>query len=379
MRAAQFLLRSSVPWLGAPAVVPSGARETDIPVAYARSALAAPGVYVGTVTAWNPSDTLAGPLFALPNTVIVPYELASKPLYDDRRAIGPARVQRYFLRAPHAGGTLAARVTLPDSAEQRATVRLYEPNGQPFRDLEEVQLGRTDPGTGGFVVRAEDLVPGVYELDVIAPPLSGVSVTARAEMAPLLLGDTEASNSGSATAAARLTRTLVGAERRVEVTGRGAPPESLTVRVPDWATHAVIDVRMPREQWGEFTDFGVTEFDSAGQQVGQGAMNYAVGRHGFDITSALRDRPLTVELFPAFARDGGARPWRATVRVRFLLREGRPFGDGSDVSVVPGGRAAMPSPRPPQLALPDGFAPLVELRLHSGVGADAVRRVVPQP
>ena len=258
-------------------------------------------------------------------------------------------------------------------------MRLYEPNGQPFRDVEEVQLGRTDPGTGGFVVRAEDLVPGVYELDVIAPPLSGVSVTARAEVAPLLLSDTEASNAGGATAGARVTRTLVGAERRVEVTGRGAPPESLTVRVPDWASRAVIDVRMPREQWSEFSDFGVTEFDSAGQQVGQGAMNYAVGRHGFDIPPTLRERPVTVELFPAFARDGGARPWRATVRVRFLLREGRSFGDGSDVSVVPGGRTALPAPRPPQLTLPDGFAPLVELRAHSAVGADAVRRVVPQP
>jgi len=219
----------------------------------------------------------------------------------------------------------------------------------------------------------------VYELDVIAPPLSGVSVTARAEVAPLLLSDNEASNPGDATAGGRLTRALVGAERRVDVTGRGAPPESLTVRVPDWASRAVIDVRMPREQWGEFTDFGVTEFDSAGQQVGQGAMNYAVGRHGFDIAPALRDRPVTVELFPAFARDGGARPWHATVRVRFLLREGRPFGDGADVTVVPGGRTVVAPQRPPQLALPDGFAPLVELRVHAGVGADAVRRVVPQP
>src|SRR5207248_2648574 len=172
---------------------------------------------------------------------------------------------------------------------------LYEPNGQPFRDVEEVQLGRTDPGTGGFVVRAEDLVPGVYELDVIAPPLSGVSVTARAEVAPLLLSDNEASNPGDATAGGRLTRALVGAERRVAVTGRGA------------------------------------------------------------------------------------RPWHATVRVRFLLREGRPFGDGADVTVVPGGRTVVAPQRPPQLALPDGFAPLVELRVHAGVGADAVRRVVPQP
>ena len=73
-----------------------------------------------------------------------------------------------------------------------------------------------------------------------------------------------------------------------------------------------------------------------------------------------------------------ARPWRATVRVCFLLREGRSFG-GSDVSVVPGGRTALPSARAPQLTLPDGFTPLVELRAHSAVGADAIRRVVPQP
>ena len=60
-------------------------------------------------------------------------------------------------------------------------------------------------------------------------------------------------------------------------------------------------------------------------------------------------------------------------------REGRPFGDGADVTVVPGGRTVVAPQRPPQLALPDGFAPLVELRVHAGVGADAVRRVVPQP
>ena len=106
---------------------------------------------------------------------------------------------------------------------------------------------------------------------------------------------------------------------------------------------------MPREQWGEFTDFGVTEYDSAGQQVGQGAMNYALGRHSFDVPSALKDHPITIELFPAFARDDGAHPWRTTVRVRFLLREGRPFGTGADVSVVAGGRTVLPPQRPPEL------------------------------
>src|SRR5467141_2784551 len=92
LRAAEFVLRADVPWLSVDDSVDAGARETEIPVAYARTALATPGVYVGTVTAWNASDTLAGPLFALPNTVIVPYELAAKPLYDERRALGPAHV-----------------------------------------------------------------------------------------------------------------------------------------------------------------------------------------------------------------------------------------------------------------------------------------------
>jgi tripeptidyl-peptidase II len=384
-RAAEFMLRTNASWLSAPAAVQAGARETEIPVVYRAAALAAPGVYVATVTSWNPSDSVAGPLFTLPNTVVVPYDLAAKPLYDERRAIGPGRVQRYFLRVAQPGATLQAAVTLPDSVEQRATARLYEPSGQPFRDGEELALGRTDAGTARFTVRAEDLIPGVYELDVFAPPLTGVAATARAALAPMELaeasGGVEAANPTGATAAGRATVTLLAAERSIDVAGRGGPAESLTVRVPDWAGRVAIDVQMPREQWNLFTDFAVTEFDSTGQQVGQGAMTYAFGRHGFDVPAGLVGHPMTVELFPAFARDNGARPWRATVRIRFLLREGRSEGKGTDVLLVAGGRAVVPLGKPPALALPDGFAPLVELRVHDATGAvgDAVRRVVARP
>ena len=386
LRAAQFLLKSSVPWLAAPATVVAGARETEIPVVYQRSAFAAPGVYVGTVSAWNPSDTLAGALFTLPNTVVMPYDLVAKPLFDERRAIGPARVQRYFLKAPTAGATLFAAVTLPDSAAQTATAYLFEPNGAPFRGIGHdsvVALGGTQPGTARFVVSAQDLVPGVYEFDVVAPPLSGVTATVRAALAPWAIGAAaaglEASTAGPEAAVGRATTMLIGAERSVAVAGRGAPAESVTVRVPDWAGQATVDVEMAREQWDDFTDFGVTDFDSSGQQVGQGALNYAFGRHAVDAraTAALKGRPLTVELFPAFARYNGAHPWRATVRVRFLLAQPRAAGGGTDVPVVPGGRAVIPVGRPPELALPEGFTPLIEVRIHpsDGVGVDAVRRL----
>ena len=385
LRAAQFLLKTSVPWLAAPATVVAGARETEIPVVYQRSALAAPGVYVGSVSAWNPSDTLAGALFTLPNTVVVPYDLVAKPLFDERRAIGPARVQRYFLNVPAAGATLSAAVTLPDSAAQTATAYLFEPNGAPFRGTGHdsvVSLGGTLPGTARFVVDAEDLVPGVYELDVVAPPLSGVTATVRTALAPWAIAvaatGIEASTAAEV-AGGRATATLIGAERSVAVSGRGAPAESVTVRVPDWAGQATVDVAMPPEQWDDFTDFGVTDFDSSGQQVGQGALNYAFGRHAVDAraVATLRGRALTVELFPAFARYNGAHPWRATVRVRFLLAQPRSVGGGTDVHVVAGGRSVVPLPRPPALTLPEGFTPLIELRIHpsDGIGVDAVRRL----
>jgi hypothetical protein len=383
LRVAQFSLKSDAPWLTAPAMLSAGSRETEIPLTYDPAALAAPGVYVGTVTAWNPSDALAGPLFRLVNVVAVPYELADKPLSDERRTVGPAQVRRYFLRVAQPGATLVATVTLPDSAQQTAKAILYEPNGAPFRELARdsiVPIGRSQVGTARFAVRAEDAVAGVYELDVVAPPRSGAVATVRAQLAPLTLADREATNPGQAIVSGRVTQVLLGAERALDVAGRGATPESLTVAVPDWAATAVVEVEVPREQWREFTDFGVTEFDSAGQQVSQGPLEFAFGRQAFAVPAALQGHPLTVELYPGFARDKGVHPWRAKVRVRFLLSEPRLLGDGRDITVLPGGRAPLPAQRPRELALPEGFAPLVEVRVRSSVGApDAARRVVVNP
>ena len=108
-------------------------------------------------------------------------------MFDERRAIGPAAVQRYFVRLP-ADATLRVTVTLPDSQAQQATVRLYEPNGAPARSApEDMTIGQEDPGTALITVRAEDMVAGVYELDVIAPPLEAAIVTVRADVGPVAL------------------------------------------------------------------------------------------------------------------------------------------------------------------------------------------------
>jgi len=292
-------------------------------------------------------------------------------------------VQRYFLRIGQPGASLRTTVTLPDSQAQQATVRLYEPNGQPARAApEDIDLGREQPGTATIVVRAEDLIPGVYELDVVAPPLAAATATVRADLGPVALSPTqhglEASSVGT-TVTAEFTHRLVGVERTYAVAGRGQPAETLSVRPPHWAKRMEVDVDLPPDLWDEFTDFAVTAYDSTGQQIrgGNEALNYAFGRLSFSLPDSLLGARLTVEFFPAFAKLPG-HGWHGSARVRFLGLDG-PVGEGGSLSVVAGGRSVVPLPVPPKLDMPEGFTTLVETRVTTLTGAIAARRTALEP
>lgn len=380
LRAAQFRLTSDVPWLSAPPLVTSQPRGTTIQIGYRPALLTSPGVYVGTITARNPTDSSAGSLFTIVNTVVIPYDLSRRALVDSGRAIGPGRVQRYFLRVPVAGTSLRLTVSLRD-ADDEALVQLYDPLGRPASgspdSLVEVGYGRTARVV--IEVPAEDVEAGVYELDVFNPGTGRSTASIGAELAPVALarrddGALEVSNTGTTTAALLGRATLVGAERRVTIQGRGASTESVTVTLPPWAARAEVLVEMAREQWDRFTDFGVTTFDSGGQQVETTPMNYARGRQTFTVPARLAGHPVVVELLPAFARADAPSPWVASVRVRVFRDSGSVVDSGVRLDVVPGGRAALPLPTSVPLALPGGFVPLVEWRLTpaSGTAPDAV-------
>jgi subtilisin family serine protease len=383
LRAAQFALRTDVPWLSVDDEIDAAPRVTQIPVTYRRSVLTTPGVYVGTVTALNPRDTVAGPLFSLVNTVIIPFDLSTKGVFDERRGIGPAAVQRYFLRVPQQDATLRVTVTLPDSQGQQATVRLYEPNGEPARSApDDIEIGQEDAGSAVITVRAEDMVPGVYELDVVAPPLARTTATVRADLGPVALAVTQqgleassvATGQGSSVTGFVIFR-LVGAARGYASACRGQPAESLLVRAPRWAKRMEVDVELDPDLWDELTDFSVTVYDSTGQQIrgGNQPVNYAFGRMSVALSDSLTGVPLAIELFPAFAKLPG-HAWKGSARVRVLGLD-EPVGEGGPVSVVAGGRAVVRLPNAPSLDLPDGFSTLIETRVTTLTGSISARRI----
>src|SRR5262249_55059547 len=149
----------------------------------------------------------------------------------------------------NAGATLsiAVRGSGPTDA---ASVHLYEPPGRPFRDGSAMETGPDASPWAAFRVRGEDLVPGVYELDVTAPPLAATNVDVHAELSSAALEGTatgvEISNATGSSIAGTLSLRVIGAERDIDVTGRGTPAESIAVQVPAWATRAEVDVEMPR-------------------------------------------------------------------------------------------------------------------------------------
>jgi hypothetical protein len=374
LRAAQFLLSSDAPWLTVFSVVTSQPRVTLIPVRYRTALLKTPGLYVGSVTARSPTDSLAGPLFTITSTVIVPWDLTARALVDTGRAIGPGRVQRYFLKSPVAGTTLRATVTTADP-DDGALIQLYDPSGHPVSgdpdSLVAVGYGKSTAVT--IEVPAEDMLAGVYELDVVNPGTGRTTVSVRAQLAAVALaprsdGRLEASNPGAASVNVTAAGAWAGAERRWDVAGRGGQAESLSVTVPIWAARASVQVTMPVAQWESFTDFGVTIFDSSGQQVHGAALNYARGLQTFDVPAATAGHRVVLELFPAFARTDAAPPWRATVRVRFFADSLQALGPSHLLDVVAGARAVLPDAAVPPIELPEGFAALILWRLTPAVG-----------
>jgi len=227
-------------------------------------------------------------------------------------------------------------------------------------------------------VRAEDAVAGVYELDVYAPPLQSATADVRAELAPVTLAPApaglEVSDPSRGSETIVVSSRALGAGRDISVAGRGLPPESVTVRVPGWAQRMVVDVQVDPDLWDELTDDAVTVFDSAGQQLNNAPLNYAFGRQDFKLPEGVGGRPVTIELFPAFARVDAAHAWKAEVRVRFLAAQGAALGGTQSLAVVAGGRAVAAAPQGQPFALPPGFTTFVETTARAASGGLAAMR-----
>jgi hypothetical protein len=293
-----------------------------VQVRVARRALPAAAVSVGTVTGWAP-DTLAGPAFRLVTTVV-----ATAPVSDGTRALRrtvpvPAGgTLRTFFQAD-TGRPFALTIETGGRAE-RALAFLHEPDGMPFRD-EGARTAGFGPQSAEYEADSRDVVSGAYEAVLVAPPTQAVTASVAVSQSPLILraarqGESvraQVTNATGAPVEAEFGMHLGGAVRTEGVEANGSATKRIPFVVPAWSRGVVVDIAMDRAQWGRFTDFGVTLFDSLGRQLGKQPLNYAFGRLQVELPEGHGDLPVTLGLFPGFADPGGDQHWslRTSIRV----------------------------------------------------------------
>jgi subtilisin family serine protease len=359
-----------------------GGGPLAITVFYDAEALSDPGLYVGTVWATPATDTMAGPSFGLTNTVITPHTLDEE--FAVNGLVTPGAAARYFFEVPVRSGGLTIELGVKNR-ESEATLYLFEPSGQPY-------LGgsRAVAGSGSWrtkiVVLGNDVVPGVYEAVVVAPPLDpvsyglsasvpGVSITNVTDGPVVTLRNTTGRQLDTEVAAR-----LIGGIREVRLDQHDRRPARLSSRVPEWAAKLAVEVEVATGLWRRITDFGVTVFDSVGRRIADGPVDYPVSRQAIEIDSSLIGQLLNVELLPAFALEDDPGDWSAEVRLSFLSHKAialpvEPTGDQSGFRIVPSGSVLVTFIPPLEgLLQPEGFVPLLEIEANPERGVASVRR-----
>jgi subtilisin family serine protease len=343
-----------------------------IEVRYDPARLAQPGRYVGVVNAEDVSDTAAGPAFRLVSEIVVP---EPGPTVVAPRKLAPGRAARFYVDVPSGAAGLAARLVLADTS-LRASLSLYEPSGRQSRTKDQVEVGGSGGATGSISVTANDLTPGVWEAVVQAMPGDTMPYTFTAAVPPLTFLRIDSAGAAPSvtvgSSAERDTSVLVSVEQLGVATDWQATmahgdPYTRTFAAPEWATQAVLEVQVTPDQWNTITDFGLTLFDRDGAQLGQGPMNYDFNRVTVDLPAKRGpDYPVTVELFPAFARPIPPASFAASVRLAFV-GEPRPVGPGgapsAQVTIPARGSQRVEIPAFTSLVTSPDWSDLVRIRV----------------
>jgi subtilisin family serine protease len=377
---AQVLLRPDATWLRAPPAVTFAGGPVTVPVTYDANALREPGLYVGTAWARPASDTLAGAVFGLTSTIVVPHTL-ERPLRL-RQHVPRGRSHRIFLDVPAPAAGFVVRAHVSDG-EQAVSLYLFEPTAQPQRSEFAVEIGGPLPATGEIAVRADDVVPGVYEVVLVAPPTRGATVDLTAELSPFDvagIGDDGVllRNRTAAPLDASASVRGIGAGRQFRMRGGSRVAARERLRLPAWTRKVRIDVTFPTSRWPAVTDVGVTLWDTTGYFVDESPLNRAFGRHVLTVGAAM-PRVLDLEVMPGFARPDDDSSWEAEVVVVYLPEQPPAPAMHAPLPLSAGATALVSWPDPLPEWIPPGLSMLTEIRVLAPSAPTTVLQALHRP
>lgn len=370
-------LRLTAAWvtLDGPATRSVDAQGTLVRLRINPDSLPPGGTRLATLIVEHATDEGLGPLVTVPITARI-------PLVPGRRGAvtvqsGPGAAARVPFLADSGRGLRIEVATL--AADQFALAALHEPGGQPFRDGSVTTAGFQD-GAALFEIDADDVVAGMYEVVVIAPPTGSMAARVFVERAPVRLGAALSDDSLEISATSlvadsielRLRTALTGAMQAITASGDGLKVVRVAIPVPSWAMRVAIDATMPKDAWPHFTDFGVTLRERNGTLVGEGPLNYHFGRYVTELPQRVQGDTLVLHLSPAPATPDTPLPWSLDLTIRYVADRPSALDDGGTgrSTLAPAAvRRARFAVAPWPLDIPAGFLPLITVVALEGDAA----------
>ncbi|MGH7523778.1 MAG: S8 family serine peptidase, partial [Gemmatimonadales bacterium] len=369
-------------WLHVPETVVMANGRGEFVASAVPTPLAASGAISSAIRIEGPDET-AGPLAVVPVTIRTPVtdQGTRTPIVVQQ---APGTTRRIFVHADTGRGVQIEVATL--RASDQVSASLHEPGGMPYRDGSGIVAGYGD-GAGLFDIGGNDVVSGLYEVDVTAGPRAPISARVSVHPSPVRLGGVLLHDTLRVTArslvtiplSVRLRAGLLGAERQLIVHASGDAPVRLVVPVPNWAAHVAVDTRMPREAWSRFTDLGLSFLDRRGREFATTPINYAFSRATPELPDSIAGDSLVLLLSPGFADPADRAPWTLDVNVRFYVATPYSLDAGGSPykPVVAGGlreecfvTAALP------IAVPPEFVPVITVVALEGTDHTWTREVV---
>lgn len=356
-----LVLKSTVPWLRPPETVRlAGSIDT---ITLVQRPPAGPGTWSGAVQAT--ATGVAGPLFTLISTVVVPD--ATRALAVRTVAMLEPGAARRVVFAVDSGRPFRVRSS-SGSRLEKIVAALFQPGGAPLQG-EGVLPGGPDSLAAVHQVDGRDARAGYYETVAVAGD-GAATATIAIDHAPVTLAlAARGADSLSATlvsridsaVAGRFNMGLAGAEQSFELGGIGGADVSRQLAIPGWVHRVAIDLELDREQWPRFTDFGFTLKSLDGRILAKEPANYHRTRLAETLPPRASDDELLLVLAPGFAEPGSRESWRGRVTIRLYAQTPVvvPHTPGEEFALSPGStrewRARIDATPWP---LPAGFRPL---------------------
>ncbi len=335
----KFTLQTDSPWcrLRQESVYLRSVQTASVYVDYVADQLTEPGVYVGAVDAlWDGRVA-----FTLLNTIIVPHRVSAESNHSlslKRQTVNGWTTDRHFVSVPPGASAMVATLSAPKGEASKAAIdRIFDPNGHQSRNGGK-RLNSAEGKREVSWTLDDELMPGVWELDVVAdrPDKSWpyeldvrfFGLQASANPVRNWSSSSKKKEKGTVTVTNEFDTPLFvssegqieGFRKTVEGTFKGLKDElTYDIDLGDGFDSVRIILEMSLKDYAETTDIAVIVEDSKGNNILDNAFND-------NLFSATVSKPksggdLKLKIVGAFAVSDDQRKTPITVKIDHLLAD----------------------------------------------------------